>query len=93
MKCLTRIALGIALAACAFAQPTIKAGGVTNAASYISPDLPNGPLARGGFFVVKGTNLGPQGIQVVTTLPFPTQVGGTQVKVTVGGTTVDAYMY
>ena len=93
MKCLTRIALGIALAACAYAQPTIKAGGVTNAASYISPDLPNGPLARGGFFVVKGTNLGPQGIQVVTTLPFPTQVGGTQVKVTVGGTTVDAYMY
>src|SRR5688572_7957849 len=51
VKCVTRIVLGIALAACAYAQPTIKAGGVTNAASYISPDLPNGPLARGGFFV------------------------------------------
>ena len=93
MKLATRVLLGVALAACAYAQPTIRAGGVTNAASYISPDLPNGAIARGSFFVVKGTNLGPQGIQIVTTLPFPTQVGGTQVKVTVAGTTVDAYMY
>jgi uncharacterized protein (TIGR03437 family) len=93
VKSCFRVFLGVALAACAYAQPTIRAGGVTNAASYISPDLPNGPIARGAFFVVKGTNLGPQGIQIVTTLPFPTQVGGTSVKVTVGGTTVDAYMY
>lgn len=92
-KSFCRVLLGVALAAVSYAQPRINAGGVTNAASYISPDLPGGAVARGSFFVIKGANLGPAQIQVNSTLPFPTSLAGTSVRVTVGGTTVDAYMY
>jgi uncharacterized protein (TIGR03437 family) len=93
VKSLSRVFLGIALAACAYAQPTIRVGEVYNAASQIKPDLPNGAVARGAFFTIKGTNLGPVGAQIAQPFPFPTQLGGSQVKVTVSGTTVDAFMY
>ncbi|HYP08073.1 MAG TPA: hypothetical protein VER03_17710 [Bryobacteraceae bacterium] len=93
LKSLSRILVGVALAAVAYAQPRITAGAVTNAASYVSPDLPNGAVARGSFFVIKGQNMGPAQIQVNSSLPFPRELAGTSIKVTVGGTTVDAYMY
>ena len=83
------LALGVGIAA---AQPTIDAGSVTNAASYISPALPNGGLAQGSMFVVKGKNLGACGLNMPGTLPLATALGGTSIKITAGGTSVDAPM-
>jgi uncharacterized protein (TIGR03437 family) len=91
MTVFPRVLIGLAIAAAAYAQPRITA--VTNAASYISQDLPNGLLARGSFVVVKGSGLGPTGIVVNQSLPFPISLAGTSVRVTVGGTSVDGYMY
>lgn len=92
MKCLTQILMGAVLAGVAYAQPAIETGGVTNAASYTSPDLPGGALARGGMIVLKGTNLGPDPLQIINNFPLRTELGGTTVKATVGGTSVDLYM-
>ena len=91
MKVFLRVVVGLAIAAAAYAQPRITA--VTNAASYISQDLPNGLLAKGSFVVVKGTGLGPTGIVVNERLPFPLSLANTSVRVTVNGTSVDGYMY
>ncbi len=71
--------------------PTITA--VENAATNIPPQLPNGAIAQGALFVVKGANLGPAALAIATTFPLTTAIGGTSIKITVGGTTVDAIMY
>jgi uncharacterized protein (TIGR03437 family) len=72
------------------AQPVVTSA--LNAASYMLPDLPNAGIARGSMFVIFGQRLGPAAIQTVSSFPLPLQLGGTSVKVTVSGTTVDAYM-
>jgi hypothetical protein len=73
--------------------PTITA--VENAATNISPGLPNAGIAQGSLFVVKGTNLGPAAVVVASIFPLPTTagIGGTTATVTVGSTTVNAIMY
>ena len=66
---------------------------VMNAASNVSPTLPNGSLAPGSIFIVKGTGLGPAAL-IVAPNPFQsTTLGGTSVAVTIGSTRVDALMY
>jgi uncharacterized protein (TIGR03437 family) len=66
---------------------------VMNAAGNISPTLPNGPLAPGVIFIIKGTGLGPATISI-SDKPFQNKtLSGTSVKVTIGTTTVDALMY
>lgn len=80
-------------AAAALAQPVVGEGGVLNAASYTLTGLPNQGIAQGSFFVVFGTNLGPAALaQAALPLPGAAGLAGTSVKVTVGGTSVDAFM-
>lgn len=80
-----------ALAAVATAAPVIN--DVQNAASNIPTGLPNAAIAQGSMFVLKGTGLGPAGVVLATSFPLTTALGGTGVKVTVGGQTRDAIMY
>ena len=99
MKSATRIALLFAFAAVmsltARAQtPTIAADGVRNGASYTISGLPNSGIAQGSIMVIFGSNLGPANIVQVSSFPLPTSAGlaGTSVRVTVGGTSVNAIM-
>jgi uncharacterized protein (TIGR03437 family) len=66
---------------------------VQNAASNVPSGLPNGGLAQGALFVVKGSNLGPATFIQQTAFPFTTSIGGTSIQVTVGSTTVDVIMF
>lgn len=84
--------MGALLAAAAFAQPSINKGGIVNAASSTGPGLPNSGIARGSMFVVYGKSFGPASLVQASSYPLPTTLGGTSIKVTVGGTTVDAIM-
>jgi uncharacterized protein (TIGR03437 family) len=71
--------------------PTIT--DVQNGASNIPSALPNGAIAQGALFVVKGSNLGPATFIQQTSFPFTTSIGGTSITVTVGGATVDVIMF
>jgi uncharacterized protein (TIGR03437 family) len=78
----------------AAAQPVVGSSGILNGASYAVPGLPNSGIAQGSIFIVFGQNLGPAAIAQVSRFPLPTSQGlaGTSIKITVGGTTVDAIM-
>lgn len=83
----------LATAASAFGQtPTIRAGadGVVNNASYAPAGLPNASIAQGSIFAIFGDNLGPATLAQQPSYPLQKTLGGTSVKVTVGGTAVDA---
>lgn len=75
-------------------QPTIARNGVLNGASYALPGLPNAGIAQGSIFVVFGQNLGPASLVQVSSFPLPTSQGlaGTSIRVTVGGTSLNAIM-
>jgi uncharacterized protein (TIGR03437 family) len=77
----------------AAAQPAINPGGVVNAASYIRSGFPNSGIAQGSLFVVFGRDLGPAELRTAPGLPKPTSLAGTSVRVSAGGTTVDAFLY
>jgi uncharacterized protein (TIGR03437 family) len=66
---------------------------VQNAASNITPGLPNAGIAQGSIFVVQGASLGPANIFIATAAFQSTTLSNTSVAVTVGGTTVNAPMY
>ena len=71
-------------------QPSIKSGGVLNAASYAPIGAPNGGVARGSIFSVFGTNFGPAaGIQV-SSFPLQNTLGGVSLNIVQGETTVAA---
>ncbi len=74
------------------ANPAIAANGVKNAASYADPALPNGAIAQGSIFNVFGSNMGPASLAFASTLPLPTTLSGTQVSVTVNGSTAQCFM-
>ncbi len=80
------------LASTALAQPVISAGGVYNSANYTPAGFANSGVAQGSLFLIFGTGLGPAAVVQATSFPLPKQLGGTSVKVTVGGTSVDAIM-
>src|SRR6185312_15870579 len=73
------------------ATPIISS--VQNAASNMNPALPNGSLAPGSIFVVKGSGLGPANISIASAAFQSTTLSGTSVSLTVAGTTVNALMY
>jgi uncharacterized protein (TIGR03437 family) len=73
------------------AAPTITA--MENAASNITPGLPNAGIAQGSIFIVKGNGLGPANISIAAAAFQSTTLSNTSVAVTVGGTTVNALMY
>lgn len=85
---LALIATLVVLSGAAFAQPAVTQ--VSNAASYALPPLQNSPIAQGSFFAVFGSNLGPSTFAYWGTYPLPTDLEGTSISVTVGGTTTDA---
>ncbi|MBI4444033.1 MAG: hypothetical protein HY649_11760 [Acidobacteria bacterium] len=91
--CVLVIATFVVLAAHA-QQPSIASDGIRNGASYALSGLPNAGIAQGSIFIVFGQNMGPASLVQVSSFPLPTSQGlaGTSVKVTVGGTTVDAIM-
>jgi len=87
------------LAGAAFGQPTITQ--VSNAASQALPPLQNSSIAQGSYFSIYGNGLAADistcGANYANclwppTYPLPTSVQDTSVKVTVNGTTVDAYI-
>jgi uncharacterized protein (TIGR03437 family) len=78
----------LVLAPAVSAAPQIAA--ILNAASYSLPGLPNSAIAPGSMLVVFGTELGPAGLQQANGFPYPTTLGGTSIRITVGATSVDA---
>jgi uncharacterized protein (TIGR03437 family) len=78
----------------AVANPTINAGGVVSAASYLPAGFPGSGIAQGSIFLVFGNGMGPATL-VKATYPLPATLpvaSGTSIKVTVAGTPVDALM-
>lgn len=85
-----RILAVSALAVCAVsAQPSVSA--VLNNASYALPGLPNSGIAQGSLMAIFGTGLA-SGNMTATAFPLQANMGGTSVRVTSGGTNVDALM-
>lgn len=80
--------LSAAMCGSLFAQPAVNDGGILNAASYASPQLPGGAIAQGSIFVVFGARMGPAAIALAG-FPLPSTLAGTNVKVTSGGQTLD----
>ena len=74
------------------AQPVVNEGGVLNAASYAIPGLPNHGVAQGSMFIVFGIGLGPNTLRQAESLPYPAQLAGTSIRVTVGSVTRDTVM-
>lgn len=99
MKTISAIVLSLGLlAAAGYGQPAITQ--VSNAASFALPPLPNSDVAQGAFFAIFGTGLGPSCSNssdcIWSPYPLPTTLpasGGSSVKVTVGSTGVDAYLF
>jgi uncharacterized protein (TIGR03437 family) len=73
-------------------QPPVITDGPVNAGSYTPMGLPNGGIAQGSMFILKGTNLGQCGTFVANRYPLQTAMNGTSVRVTVGSTTLNAFM-
>lgn len=78
-------------ASAASAQPTIRTtNGVVNASSYTAN------IARGSWFVIFGTGMGPSSISVYSgDLPYKTELSGTKVSFTpaAGGTAIPALIW
>ena len=91
MKSLRISTLLVIAAQLAMAQPVISF--IENAATNIPAPLPNSPIAQGAKFVIKGVNLGPATLEIFTTFPYGTSVGGVSGKVTVAGQIKDLIMF
>jgi uncharacterized protein (TIGR03437 family) len=76
-----------------FAQPLISPRGIVNAATFMPPGLPSGAIARGSYFSIFGVNLTFQSTSPATSYPLSSSLGGIQVLVTQGNTTVNAIPY
>jgi uncharacterized protein (TIGR03437 family) len=81
--------LGVVAVVPATAQPTIAANGVLNASSY------QADIARGSWFVVFGTNMGPATLVSAPSVPFPTELSGSRVSFTpaAGGAALEARLW
>ena len=69
--------------------PQIYGRGILNAASFMPAGLPAGSIARGALFSIFGARLGPSSSPALA-FPLATNLGGTTVQITQGGTTVNA---
>ena len=75
-----------------FGAPKLSSGGARNAASFASTSSVNGGVAQGARFVLLGKDLGPAEAARNEAYPLAIELGGVSVKVTVGGSTVDAWV-
>lgn len=95
LRKVTLLVLGFGLAA--GAQPFIdghtNGHGARSAATYFPPSLPSGGIARGSFFAVFGSGLGPAAGVEVSTYPLQTAFNGVSVSVSQGSTKVAAIPY
>jgi len=73
----------LALCGCGpiWAQPVIANLGVTNAASYAMLQAPGAGIAPGSIFVIFGTGLGPENLQLAPGYPLQTDLAGTSVRI------------
>jgi uncharacterized protein (TIGR03437 family) len=71
--------------------PTVTS--IQNAASNIPAGLPNAGIAQGAIFAVYGVALGPPALSLAPSPFQTTNLRGTSVAVTAGGTTVNALLY
>ncbi len=69
-------------------EPSISQGGVVNAASNRA-----GAVARGSFFTIYGTNIGPPGYMQVQNYPIPDNMGGVVVTFTRGSYNKRGYLH
>src|ERR1041384_6762191 len=80
----------VALIVPVMAQPSIREeSGVLNASSY-QPDI-----ARGSWFVIFGSNMGPPTLAIASGIPFPTELAGTKITFIPagGGAAIDARLW
>src|SRR5258707_12972286 len=85
----------LALTGASLAQsPVIRANSVVNAASHISPGLPNYGVAQGSLVIVRGQGLASGTPQQFTSgnSPLPTTLAGASMQITVAGAKVDVPM-
>ena len=68
--------------------PTITPGGIVNAASNRG-----GPIARGSFFTIYGTDIGPSVPSQATSYPLPDTMGGVVVNISRGSVSKRAYLH
>ncbi|MEZ5394632.1 MAG: hypothetical protein R2724_17605 [Bryobacterales bacterium] len=61
------------------AQPVLYSDGVVNAASFLSPSVPGGAIAKGSIFTTFGEDLG--GTFDAGQFPLPTTLGGVQASI------------
>jgi uncharacterized protein (TIGR03437 family) len=78
-------------AAGASGQPKIARFGVRNSAGYAPGGFLNTGIAQGSIFTIFGSGLGPNDLQSAS-LPLPTQLAGTEVRISSGGQTVSPYL-
>lgn len=69
-----------------------RVAAVVNGASFAVSGLPNGAIAQGSIFTAFGERMGPAQLASVVTLPLPTTLSGTSIRITSGGVTRDAIM-
>lgn len=86
------ILIGILATGALFAQPALESIGASNAASLIPGGLAGGGVAQGALFALRGTGIGPEEAAVGESFPLAKELGGVTVKVTVGETTVEAWV-
>jgi uncharacterized protein (TIGR03437 family) len=82
---------GLLLAGIAAAQPRI--GGIVNNSSGARPGLQGSGIARGSIFAVYGTGMGPAAGVGLVPAPLPTTLAGTSIRISSGGTAVNAFLY
>src|SRR5215831_10740635 len=73
--------------------PFIRANGVVNAASHISPGLPNYGIAQGSMFLVKGQGLYSRMPQAAAASnPLPMTLSGASMQIAIAGAKIDVPM-
>ena len=78
-----RCSIGVVVCLRLGAQPKIAAA--VNAASYLTPGLPNAGIAQGCIFVIYGSGLGPSGLAQAQRLPLDVDMAGTSVRLDAAG--------
>src|SRR5262249_39945976 len=76
---ITQIGTTISALAGTGAAPVI--GGIVNAASFAAANAPNGPLGRGSFIAIFGTNVGPDAPLLLSAFPFLPALGDVSIKI------------
>lgn len=76
--------------AAAFGQPYVAYRGVLNVASYLTPGLPNGSIARGSMFALFGRGVGPATPAQAEAFPLQTTLAGVSIELVQGATRLNA---